>query len=73
MSTAQTAIGSAAQRPVRVVDRVALIAAGHEAGSASDGVGIGVMCHRSLFAGEIGSIDHIDAGNDQEQDIRLTD
>ena len=52
-----------------MIDLIALITHGHQAGAAGDAVGVGVVWHGPHFAGEIGARDDVDAGHGHEQEV----
>jgi len=66
---AELTVGTADQRAVGVIDLVALVAAGIEAGASGDRAGVGVVGDGTHFAGEVGGGDDMDAGEGQEQDV----
>jgi len=41
--------------------------------STGDGIGVGIERDRPQLAGQVGDRDDVDAGNDQQQDVRRVD
>jgi len=52
-----------------VIDLVALVASGEQAGAAGDGVGIDVVLDRPHLTGEVGRGDDVNAWNGEQQEI----
>jgi hypothetical protein len=56
-----------------LIDLVALIAAGEQAGASGDGVGMGIVFDGPHLAGQIGGRDDVDAGNGHQQHVGCLD